>query len=196
MGLLVLATSLLWGCVAMKPAWQSQFDSAAMECGGKYTNQDLVWARCMAQAEEILRSAPGVYQDLITLRQTSRIAIASKVERKEISREQAGAEMAQVMSYVASEAQRRDSGQQAANAQMLQAAAGIMVANRPPPFYTPPQQGGPTPMALPPPMPAPTPTASGASGGVGPLYTPPPLTPPPPRQVVRCSNNAVGVSCY
>jgi hypothetical protein len=37
-------------------------------------------------------------QDLITLRQTTRIALATKIENKQISPEDASAQMAQVMS--------------------------------------------------------------------------------------------------
>jgi hypothetical protein len=82
--------------------------------------------------------------------------------------------------------------QEAARMQATAAMMGAMAANRPPPFYTPPQLGGPmpTPAYVPPPaQPVSIPPPQ-------PLYTPPPLTPPPPKQVVRCSNTALGVSCY
>jgi hypothetical protein len=123
----------------MKPQWQTSYDSAAGECERTYngTGQQVAWAKCMAKAEEILRSAPGVYQDLITLRQTTRIALATKIENKQITTEEAAAQMAQVMSYVASEAQRRDTGQQTANAQQAAAISAIMGANRPQPLTIP-----------------------------------------------------------
>jgi hypothetical protein len=91
----------------------------------------------MAKTEEILRSAPGVYQDLITLRQTTRIALGTKVENKQLTPEDAEAQMALTISYVASEAQRRDTGQQSANAQQAAALATIMGANRPQPLAMP-----------------------------------------------------------
>jgi hypothetical protein len=117
------------------PDWQARYDAAASECTRTHSGpyQDLPRARCMAIAEDILRTAPGVYQDLITLRQTSRIALATKVQNKQMSREDAAAQMAQVMSYVASEAQRRDTGQQVANSQQAAAVAALLSANRPTP---------------------------------------------------------------
>jgi hypothetical protein len=115
------------------PDWQAKYDAAASQCARTHSGpfQDLPWAKCMAAAEDILRSAPGVYQDLITLRQTSRIALATKVQNQQMSREDAAAQMAQVMSYVASEAQRRDTGQQIANSQQTAAVAALLSTNRP-----------------------------------------------------------------
>jgi hypothetical protein len=135
--LLVLFSVAGCGALSTRPAWQTSYDSAAGECERTYngTRQYVAVAKCMAKAEEILRSAPGVYQDLITLRQTTRIALATKVENKQIAPEDAAAQMALTISYVASEAQRRDTGQQTANAQ--QDAALAATANRPQPLAMP-----------------------------------------------------------
>jgi hypothetical protein len=115
------------------------------DCRAQHPNSQAERADCITAAEnETLRPFEGNDADLLTLTQAKRRVLAAKVDRGEMTDDDAKLEYAQFMAAVKVEAQRRrnaDSAaaaqQSAASAQMLGASALMLQASRPAPITVP-----------------------------------------------------------
>lgn len=85
-------------------------------------------AHCLNAAENKYVRPGYPYPDLLNLRHSSRVAIASRYDRKEITKEQADAEFDRVQAENQSEAVRRSTAIASVQAQQSAASSAAMVA--------------------------------------------------------------------
>lgn len=104
------------------PDTKANAEAAAVACRG-LAGTMTARARCMNNAENTYLRPGYPYPDLLNLRHSSRVAIASRYDRKEITEEQADAEFDQMAANIQSEASRRSSANALVNAQRSAAIA-------------------------------------------------------------------------
>ena len=115
----------------------AQYEAATNACGPMQAGPKR-WAQCQTDAEnryikdgEAGGLGPFPYRDLITLKQARRADVATRLERGQITVEQANVELATANSQNVSEATRRQTAAQSVSAQQAAAAAAYMSAVRP-----------------------------------------------------------------
>lgn len=131
-----LATLLLAGCGLARDIEANkkfQADMAALKsesaaCPSKATLR--LQVECVNAAENQFLRPYVAHQDLLNLGQTNRLAVAGKLERRQITPDDAALELAKVNTAIASELERRNTGRRSAAAQEANAAANAAAATR------------------------------------------------------------------
>src|SRR4051812_20383900 len=139
----MVAPLLLGGCGLARDARvadaRKQFNAAVSDCVARYTKSLAQRADCRAQAANTYIRPFYPHGDLMTLLQAQRKALAIKVDRGQLSREDHDVQIAQAESAIRQEELRRNnaergvSAQEAAStAQILGASANLLRASQPP----------------------------------------------------------------
>jgi hypothetical protein len=82
---------------------------------GQMQNDPVLWAQCQTEAENLYWGNVS-NRDLLSLRQARRAEIASRLERRQITLEQANVELSIMQSRIASESSKRQADAQSASA--------------------------------------------------------------------------------
>jgi hypothetical protein len=84
---------------------ENKYNAAVSSCG-QMQRDPVLWAQCQTEAEN-LYWGNGSNPDLLRLRQARRAEIASRLQRGQITLEQASVELAAMQSQIASETSKR-----------------------------------------------------------------------------------------
>lgn len=129
-GLIALALGLS-GCVGA-PRGPSAFEVARQKliaekraCAERFETKLVLRARCLTEAEDRTITAHVPYLDLFRLHQATRLALAEKQEKKQITEAEARLQLARMDAQIVSEAHRRESGERIARAQEFAASAAL-----------------------------------------------------------------------
>ena len=114
----ILISLCLVGCGALleatDPDRENRYNAAVSACGQMQSNP-VQWAQCQTEAENLHWGWGSVSnRDLLSLRQARRAEIASRLERHQITLEQANVELSIMQSQIASETSKREAGAQSA----------------------------------------------------------------------------------
>ena len=105
----VLVSLCLAGCGSLLESVdqdrENKYNAAVSDCG-QIQSDPVVWAQCQTQAENLYWGNMSD-RDLLSLRQARRAEIASRLQRGQITLEQASVELAAMQSQIASETSRR-----------------------------------------------------------------------------------------
>jgi hypothetical protein len=128
----VLLSFCLVGCGVVREAHNreqaAQLNEALNACGPMQAGPTR-WAQCQSEAENKYWG-DWPYRDLLNLKQARRAEITSRLERKQITVEQANVELATMVSEIVSESTRRETATRSVSAQQAAAAAAYMGAMR------------------------------------------------------------------
>ena len=116
----ILISLCLVGCGALleetDPDRENRYNAAVSACGRMESNPTL-WAQCQTEAENLHWGWGSLSnRDLLSLRQARRAEIASRLERHQITLEQANVELSIMQSQIASETSKRQANPQGAPA--------------------------------------------------------------------------------
>lgn len=135
--LLALPVALLAGCASdagppppnRYEIAMSAFDAASADCQRNYPTKTATQLRrnfeCIAAAENAHIRPVHPYSDLLDQKQFTRMALVSKVERRQMTGEEAAAELAKSNAEIMGEFHRRMDRDRAARAQEAAALAAI-----------------------------------------------------------------------
>ena len=116
----VLISLCLVGCGALleatDPDRESRYNAAVSSCG-QIQSDPLRWAQCQTEAEKLNWGWRAISnRDMLSVRQARRAEIASRLERHQITLEQANVELSIMQSQIASETSKRQANPQGAPA--------------------------------------------------------------------------------
>ena len=116
----ILISLCLVGCGALleatDPDRENRYNAAVSACGRMESNP-MLWAQCQTEAENLHWGWGSLSnRDLLSLRQARRAEIASRLERHQITLEQANVELSIMQSQIASETSKRQANPQGAPA--------------------------------------------------------------------------------
>src|SRR5262245_17703295 len=114
----ILISLCLVGCGALLEASdhdrENRYNAAVSGCG-QMQSDPVLWAQCQTEAENLYwRKASN--RDLLSLRQARRAEIASRLERRQITLEQANVELSIMQSQITSETSKRQADAQSGSA--------------------------------------------------------------------------------
>jgi hypothetical protein len=114
----ILISLCLVGCGALLEATdqdrENKYNAAVSGCG-QMQRDPVLWAQCQTEAENLYWGNVS-NPDLLSLRQARRAEIASRLQRGQITLEQASLELATMQSQIASETSKRQAEAQSASA--------------------------------------------------------------------------------
>jgi hypothetical protein len=116
----ILISLCLVGCGALleatDPDRENRYNAAVSACG-QMQSDPVQWAQCQTAAENLHWGWESVSnRDLLSLRQARRAEIADRLERRQITLEQANIELSIMQSQIASETDKRQANPQGAPA--------------------------------------------------------------------------------
>ena|GEM_PF-1494081 len=130
--ILIGVAFLVSGCATSGPSGPhplvTQSNQAKAECHERKFKTAIAEARCLNDAEEIRLPLMRRYTDLIKLQSATRLALAEKVDRKQITPIQANLEFQTQVAQIRSEMQRRRNSNRIAEAQEQTANANARMA--------------------------------------------------------------------
>ena len=110
----VLISLCLVGCGSLLEATdqdrENKYNAAVSGCG-QMQSDPVLWAQCQTEAENLYWGNVS-NRDLLSLRQARRAEIASHLQRRQITLEQANVELATMQSQIASETSKRQADAQ------------------------------------------------------------------------------------
>jgi len=114
----ILISVCLGSCGALleatDPHPENRYNVAVSACGQMQSNP-VQWAQCQTEAENLHWGWASVSNpDLLSLRQARRAEIASRLERHQITLEQANVELSIMQNQIAKETSKRQGGAQSA----------------------------------------------------------------------------------
>ena len=105
----VLISLCLVGCGSLLEATdqdrENKYNAAVSGCG-QMQSDPVLWAQCQTEAENLYWGNVS-NRDLLSLRQARRAEIASHLQRRQITLEQANVELSTMQSQIVSEASKR-----------------------------------------------------------------------------------------